>query len=45
MAKCNDCDFEKQVDDVTSAINALQLHKKESGHFNNFIRTPSYIHN
>ena len=38
--KCNDCDFQKQVDNATYAINTLQLHKNETGHFNNFITTP-----
>jgi hypothetical protein len=35
--KCNDCDFEKQVG---NALNTLQLHKNETGHFNNYIKTP-----
>jgi len=40
--ECNDCDFEKQVDNATNAINTLQLHKNETGHFNNFIKTPCW---
>jgi hypothetical protein len=38
--KCNDCDFEKQVGNATYALNTLQLHKNETGHFNNYIKTP-----
>jgi hypothetical protein len=37
--KCNDCDFEKQVGNATYALNTLQLHKNETGHFNNYIKT------
>ena len=38
--ECNDCDFEKQVDNAMYVINTLQLHKNETGHFNNFIKMP-----
>jgi hypothetical protein len=40
LVKCKDCEFEKQVDNATYALNILQLHKNETGHFNNFIKTP-----
>ena len=40
IVKCNDCNFEKQVDDATYAINTLQLHKNQTGHFNNYIKKP-----
>lgn len=40
LVKCNDYDFEREADNATYAMNLLQWYKNETGHFNNYLKTP-----